>query len=143
MSRAEELAKWCDENSSGIYRPSAEAAAELRRLDAENAQLRAELETERMRLAACGVVAMSNTPESAKRNREMKDEYWSASCQDVASMVDREMELRAELEAIYSAVPVAEITSWTNGSYWRNYKVNWIGLLEKGTKLIPLPERKS
>lgn len=26
------LAKWCDENSSGIYRPAAEAAVELRRL---------------------------------------------------------------------------------------------------------------
>ena len=28
------LADWCEENSSGIYRPSAEAAGELRRLHA-------------------------------------------------------------------------------------------------------------
>lgn len=54
-----------------------------------------------------------------------------------------EAEHEALKKAISDAVPVAEITSWTNGSYWRNYKVNWIGLLEKGTKIIPLPERKS
>lgn len=29
------LADWCDAHSSGIYRPSAEAAAELRRLNSE------------------------------------------------------------------------------------------------------------
>ena len=34
------LADWCDANSSGIYRPSAEAAAELRRLHAENETLK-------------------------------------------------------------------------------------------------------
>lgn len=39
MSKAEELAAWCAENSSGIYRKSAEAAAELRRLSAINAEL--------------------------------------------------------------------------------------------------------
>ena len=35
------------------------------------AELESELETERMRLAACGVVAMSNTKESAKQARDM------------------------------------------------------------------------
>jgi hypothetical protein len=34
------LADWCDANSSGIYRKSAEAAAELRRLHAVNGELR-------------------------------------------------------------------------------------------------------
>jgi hypothetical protein len=33
------LADWCEAHSSGVYRPSAEAAAELRRLVAENARL--------------------------------------------------------------------------------------------------------
>lgn len=33
------LADWCDANSSGVYRPSAEAAAELRRLHSLNAEL--------------------------------------------------------------------------------------------------------
>ena len=65
----------------------------------ELAALRAELERERLRLAACGVVAMSNTPESAARSREMHEDYRSASCDDVARAVDREMALRAENEA--------------------------------------------
>lgn len=34
------LADWCDANSSGIYRPSAEAAAELRRQRAAIQELR-------------------------------------------------------------------------------------------------------
>jgi len=69
-------------------------------LEAERDQLRAELETERMRLAACGVIATSNTPESAVANRVMLPEFWSASAQDVASAVDREMALRAEVERL-------------------------------------------
>lgn len=74
--------------------------AELDRLTRERDEARAELERERMRLAACGVVAMSNTPESAARNREMHADYRSASCDDVASAVDREMALRAEVDAL-------------------------------------------
>lgn len=62
--------------------------------------LRAELETERMRLAACGVVALSNTPDSAKQARDMLPEYWSASCGDVARMVDENISLRAKIEAM-------------------------------------------
>ena len=59
----------------------------------------AELERERIRLAACGVVAMSNTPESAAKMRQMKDEYRSASLSDVERAVDAEMALRADLAA--------------------------------------------
>ena len=69
----------------------------------ERDEARAELERERMRLVACGVVAMSNTPESAARNREMHADYRSASCDDVASAVDREMALRAEVDALRAA----------------------------------------
>ena len=63
----------------------------------EAESLRQQLETERMRLAACGVVALSNTPESAAKARDMLPEYRSASCDDVAGAVDREMELRQQL----------------------------------------------
>ena len=63
----------------------------------EITSLRAELERERMRLAACGVVAMANTPESAARARDIHPDYRSASCDDVARAVDSEMSLRAEL----------------------------------------------
>lgn len=65
-------------------------------------KLRDELERERMRLVACGVVAMANTPESATRCRDMHPDYWSPSCADVARMVDSEMALRAENEKLKS-----------------------------------------
>lgn len=62
--------------------------------------LKKELETERMRLAACGVVAMANTSESAAKARSMAPEYNSASCQDVARMVDENIRLRKQLELL-------------------------------------------
>ena len=65
---------------------------------AERDELRVELETERTRLAACGVVALANTPDSAKQAREMRPEYWSASCGDVARMVDENIKLRAMIQ---------------------------------------------
>ena len=60
-------------------------------------RLEQELETERMRLAACGVIALSNTADSAINARDMLPEYWSASAQDCASAVDREMDYRSRL----------------------------------------------
>lgn len=59
-----------------------------------------ECERLRMQLTACGVVAMSNTPESAAKARDMRPDYMSASCQDVMRAVDSEMALRAELSAL-------------------------------------------
>ena len=60
-------------------------------------KLRAELETERMRLVACSVIALANTPESAARARDMHPDYQSPYCDDVARAVDREIALREEL----------------------------------------------
>lgn len=84
------------------------AAACLRRQHAEIASLKEELETERVRLAACGVVAMANTLETAAKWREMRPEYRSASCDDVAKAVDREMALRAERDALLLTLRRAE-----------------------------------
>lgn len=64
---------------------------QVERLQAENERLR-------MQLAACGVVAMSNTPETAAKNRDMHPDYMSASCQDVMRAVDSEMANRADAE---------------------------------------------
>lgn len=78
-------------------------------LTSELGVLARELGVERMRLAACGVVALANTPESAAKAREMLPEYHSGSCDTVASAVDREMALRgrlAELEGdVVAALP--------------------------------------
>lgn len=56
----------------------------------------AECERLRMQLAACGVVALANTIESAGEARQMHPDYMSASCSDVAGAVDREIALRTE-----------------------------------------------
>lgn len=44
MKSIAELCQWLRDNSSGIYRPAAEAATELERLTAELAAARAEME---------------------------------------------------------------------------------------------------
>lgn len=86
----------------------------------------AELERERMRLAACGVVAMADTPESAAKAREMRDEYRSASCDDVARRVDECMTLRAERDALAALVSDLDESS----SYWSEYEVP-LGIVER------------
>jgi hypothetical protein len=63
-----------------------------------------ELEDERMRHAACGVVAMSNTRESAAQQRQMLPKYRSASVQDVERAVDREMDYREKLGKVTGAI---------------------------------------
>jgi len=77
--------------------PSKEDLQRMVKNDMKNsAELRKELETERMRLAACGVASMSNTTESAKAQRITRDNpYWSASYGDICNMVDREIKLRS------------------------------------------------
>lgn len=72
----------------------------LEEKDDEIERLRAELETERMRRTACGVVALANTPDSATKARDMPPEWRSASCDAVARMVDENMRLRAELDVL-------------------------------------------
>ena len=85
-----------------------------------------ELERERMRLAACGVVALADTPESAAQAREMRDEYRSASCDDVARRVDECMTLRAERDALAALVSDLDESS----SYWSEYEVP-LGIVER------------
>jgi hypothetical protein len=50
-----------------------------------------------MQLAACGVAAMSNTPETVAQRITRDNPYWSASYGDVCAAVDREMLLRSQL----------------------------------------------
>jgi hypothetical protein len=90
----------------------AEATAPLL---ARIAELEKELETERMRLAACGVVAMANTRESAETARQMCSDYMSGSCKDVMRAVDAEMGYReriAELEKANEAFAARQ--EWWN-----------------------------
>lgn len=61
-------------------------------------KLQNELETERMRLAGCGVAAMGNTADSVKERISRDNPYWSASYDGVCSAVDREIAMRENLE---------------------------------------------
>ena len=72
----------------------------LQKLTTERDELRAALEIERMRLAGCGVAAMSNTDESVKARINNLSPFWSASYGDVCAAVDREMSLRKQLAAL-------------------------------------------
>jgi hypothetical protein len=63
-------------------------------------RLEKELETARMRLAACGVVALADTPLKAKVARTMNEEYMSASCNDVIRVVDNVIRMRDALNTI-------------------------------------------
>lgn len=97
------------------------AAAELRRLHAANLDCMAWYEAiksdyDRLKaehealLAACGVVAMADTPDSAKKARIMHPDYESASCDDVKRRVDECIELRArvaELEDVLTNLPLS------------------------------------
>jgi hypothetical protein len=74
-------------------------------------QLRIELLQEQMRLAACGVVAMANTPDTAAKARNILPEYRSASCDDVARVVDENMKLRAAIERVRA---LHERETWTS-----------------------------
>lgn len=83
-----------------------EAALELLRLNA----VHTDLECVQMQLAACGVVAMADTPDSAKKARIMHPDYESASCDDVKRRVDECIALRArvaELEDVLTNLPLS------------------------------------
>ena len=67
---------------------------------AQYERLQAELDTEHQRLAACGVAAMQNTPDSVAERIDDGSLYWSASYGDVCRAVDREMRYRKALEMI-------------------------------------------
>ena len=63
-----------------------------------------EVETERMRLAGCGVAAMQNTESTIKDRITPDNPYYSASYGDVCGAVDREMRLRSDLAEAYGAI---------------------------------------
>lgn len=98
MSERDELAArlWASGPTPSILAVR-EAASLLERDGAELDRLCAELETERTRLAACGVAAMANTPSTVAQRITRDNPYWSASYGDVCAAVDREMALRAEV----------------------------------------------
>ena len=82
----------------------ARAAELLQQQQAQIQELEQQLETERMRVVACGIIATSDTPFSAAKNRNCHPDYWSASADDIARQIDELMRLRAQ----QTPVPVSE-----------------------------------
>jgi predicted RNase H-like nuclease (RuvC/YqgF family) len=60
----------------------------------------AEVERLRMQVVACGVVACSDTEESAAKVRDMHPDYRSVSCNDVARRVDECIALRQRVKEL-------------------------------------------
>lgn len=117
---------------------------EMESLRADLAAKTAELERERMRLAACGVVAMANTKESAAEARKMHPDYMSASCSDVMKAVDREMQHREDLaatrqrcERLEALLKVAKCPD----DHCNNEGTTWIAMLNGGGEAEQLPQQ--
>ena len=85
-------------------RPKSEAehwaVREIEKHKAEVERLRWALEVEGLRLAACDVVAMADTPESADRARQMQSGLRSAALSSVERRVDEVIALRADNERL-------------------------------------------
>jgi hypothetical protein len=70
-------------------------------------ELKAENERLILQLAACGVIAMANTKESAERCRIPKDNHlWCASINDITNAVDREMSLAKQRDSALALIAV-------------------------------------
>jgi hypothetical protein len=91
-----EAARWVASELARKRNDEGVLATRLEGVRAERDAAQYELERERIRLAACGVVANANTPESAARARDMHPDFRSASCDDVARCVDECMRLNLE-----------------------------------------------
>ena len=99
------------------------------------AALEAECERLRMQLAACGVVALANTPESAAQARQMHPDYMSASCSDVANAVDREITLRQQLADVFEGNTKLHVL-WTEAVRQRDKLAQALGNVEREHELF-------
>lgn len=101
--------------ASRHYGPGAldRAADLLEQQQVRIAELEQQLEVERMRVVCCGIVATSDTPRSAAKNRACHPDYWSESAEDVARQIDELMRLR---DAAQLALTTLE--GWANHDEW-------------------------
>jgi hypothetical protein len=93
----------------------------------ERDELRDELETMRLRLAACGVAALTNTEESRRAQMiDISNPYYSASYQDVLNAVEREMKLRADNATLRKRLePIEEWWDRNCSEYIRKKHQKW------------------
>jgi hypothetical protein len=87
-------------NRTGIYGEGLYIRFDLVPISCGGTMEENELETERLRLAACGVAAMSNTKFTVLTRITDESPYYSASYGDVCRAVDREIRYREALERL-------------------------------------------
>lgn len=88
------------EKSARMMLDMAGLAKTAGQLKTENERLRKDLDIEQMRLAACGAIALSDTPESAAAARQMHPDYRSASLTEVERRVDECIKLRGDKQRL-------------------------------------------
>lgn len=103
----------------------ASANEDRERMKADLDAAEQQLETESMRLAACGVVALADTEDSRIEARKIHPDYRSASLGDVERRVDECIRLRKEL---------AEMTE--NCRYWKQVAEKRTEEMHEDAKLI-------
>ena len=100
------------------------------------ANLKHDLEHEQLKVAACSVVAMADTAESAKVVRTMHPMYWGA-CADIARRVDECIRLRSERDELLDAIRSVQLNDLNgylyNGSGRDPIKLMVDHLVEKYT----------
>lgn len=95
-----------DGNASKL---AADLATHSEELERELAEIKEQLETECMRLAAIGVVVLADTVASRDQARDMLAEYRSAALSDVERRVDECIALREQLESWQKLALSAEL----------------------------------
>lgn len=121
------------ESPDGDYVKAEDFAA----VQAQRDRLEAELERERIRLAACGVAAMANTLDSAvAAGISRESQYWSASYGDVVTAVEREMRLRLQRDALLEAMQntAANLRSLAAAGNHRQFDT-WLQVVEAAIAL--------
>jgi hypothetical protein len=116
LLKAWEAEKGIDDSLRAVYDLGRQHEAQ--RAEAQIAELRKELERERLRLAICGVVAIADTPQTAAWTRDIRPEFRSASLEDVIKTVDQLMACRAELAAASETIrldTIREVATFLGG----------------------------
>jgi glycine/D-amino acid oxidase-like deaminating enzyme len=121
------------------YQIAEEMKLDCRQLERKLTAAREELETERIRLAACGVVAMADTKESRTKAREMLPEYRSASLSDVERRVDECIELREQRDRLAEALREVATYDPSDGQCNSGYSCKYIA--EQALQSLNQPER--
>lgn len=105
----------CHEGRRELYLGGTVDYAFAAQLETELNETKAALEREQMRLVACDVIALADTPTSAADARKMHPDYESAALVSVIRRVDECIALRQMVRELRDALDVSLIRAYTSG----------------------------